>query len=121
MSATPLPKRHNCPVLRFVAVLAAVFGIGATIAPATPAVNHGWDVRCGADLRAGYGWFGSKGFNVNCPTVRFVADHYTFEEPGDHHFAGWHCDEDRIAEEIWRVDCKNRRGTLEHIRFKYGA
>jgi hypothetical protein len=108
-------------VLRWsVAVLATASVVGV---PAVEArVEHGWHVRCGDGLHPlGYGWFDSKGFNVSCRTVRQVADRYTFDEPGDENFNGWRCDDDRIATEIWRVDCTRRRGEHEHVRFKFGA
>jgi hypothetical protein len=103
-----------------VLVLALLVALPGT---ASADLGHGWHVRCGDDKHGfGYGWFDSKGFNVRCSTVRRVAEHYTFETGGDRRFNGWRCDDDRIATEVWRADCKRRRnGEHQHVRFKYGA
>lgn len=104
------------------AALALVVCASLAAAPAATADTHGWQVHCGDDLKPlGYGWFGSKGLNVDCTTVRRVANHYTFESAGDRHFNGWSCDDDQVATEIWRVDCKRQRNGHEHVRFKFGA
>ena len=118
------PKRHNPRMaLRCLSLLVAMLAACAASTASGAPAGHRWDVKCGDDDKpAGYGWFDSKGHNVNCPTVRFVADVYTFQSPGDHHFGGWRCDPDPIAEEISRVDCRPRRGGQHlHIRFKVGA
>jgi hypothetical protein len=106
--------------------LVGVLGIAVAAlvvpAPAAAGSGHGWQVHCGDDAQGmGYGWFDSKGFNVSCRAVRRVANHYTFGKPGDRRFNGWRCDDDQVATEIWRVDCKRRRGDHEHVRFKFGA
>ena len=104
-------------------ILAVVEVAGAALFAATSSASaHGFPKRCGDQPGRGAGWFDVRSYQTNCHRARAVSDYFVWESGGDHRFFGWRCDDDRIATEIWKVDCKSRkRGFHQHVRFKFGA